>query len=121
MELATLPAPSKVNLAAMAAAIVGMFLQIAAGVDYPPIPPGPIILAVAVGLVVFTRRRWALVVAVAVPLFLTVGGTIAFLVDDDMALRHPDDLGAFLATLLQMAAVVVAVLAGLRALRDDPA
>lgn len=120
MELATLSAPSKVNLTAMTAAIVGILLQIAAGVDYPTVPPGPIILAVAVGLVVFARRRWALVVAAVVPVFLTVGGTIAFLVNDEMALRHPDDLGAFLATVLQMVAVVVGAAAGVQALRRDP-
>jgi hypothetical protein len=118
MELATLPTASKVNVAAMVAAIIGIVLQIIAGVDYPPVPPGPIILAIAAGLVVFVRRRWTLVVAVVVPLFLTVGGTIAFIASDDMALRHPDDLGAFLATVLQMVAVVVASIAGLQAFRD---
>jgi hypothetical protein len=118
VSVSALSAPSKVNVAAMATAIVGIVLQIAAGVDYPPIPPGPIILAIAAGLVVFTGRRWALLVAVIVPLFLTVGGTIAFVASDDMALRHPDDVGAFLATALQMVAVAVAFVAGLQAFRE---
>ena len=84
MGLSSLPTASKVNVAAMVVAIVGIVIQIAAGVDYPPVPPGPIILAVAVALVLFTRRRWAAIVAVIVPVFLTVGGTIAFLADDEM-------------------------------------
>jgi hypothetical protein len=35
-----------------------------------------------------------------------------------MALRHPDDVGAFLATALQMVAVAVAFVAGLQAFRE---
>jgi hypothetical protein len=115
---ASLPTASKVNVAAMLTAIVGIVIQIAAGVDYPPIPPGPIILAVAAALVVFTHRRWASIIAVIVPLFLTVGGTIAFVASDDMALRHPDDVAAFGATAVQMVAVIVAAIAGAAALRQ---
>jgi hypothetical protein len=114
----SLPTASKVNVAAMVVAIIGIVIQIAAGVDYPPIPPGPILLAVAVGLALFTRRRWASIVAVIVPLFLTVGGTIAFIANEDMALRHPNDAVAFAATAVQMLAVGVASVAGLAALRQ---
>jgi hypothetical protein len=110
----SLPTASKVNVAAMVIAIIGIVIQIAAGVDYPPIPPGPIILAVAAGLAVFTRRRWASILAVIVPLFLTVGGTIAFIANDDMALRHRSDAVAFTATALQMVAVGVASVAALQ-------
>lgn len=117
--LSSLSTASKVNVAAMATAIVGIVLQIAAGVDYPTVPPGPIILAAAAGLVVFTRGRWASLVGLIVPVFLTVGGTIAFLVSDDMALRHPDEAAAFAATALQMIAVAVASVAGLQAFRQQ--
>jgi hypothetical protein len=102
----------------MVIAIVAIVIQIAAGVDYPAIPPGPIILAVTVVLVVFTSMRWVAVVAIVVPLFLAVGGTVALLADDESALRHPDDVVAFTATVVQMAALVVAVVAGGRALRQ---
>lgn len=117
--LSSLSTASKVNVAAMATAIVGIVLQIAAGVDYPTVPPGPIILAAAASLVVFTRGRWASLVGLIVPVFLTVGGTIAFLVSDDMALRHPDEAAAFAATALQMIAVAVASVAGLQAFRQQ--
>jgi hypothetical protein len=115
----SLSTAGKVNVGAMVLAVVAIVVQIAAGVDYPTVPPGPIILTVAAGLVAFTRWPGARVVAVIVPLFLTVGGTIAFLVGDDIALRHPDDdVVAFLATAVQMVAVVVAFVAGVRALRE---
>lgn len=121
MKLSELSTASKVNVTAMVTAIVAIAVQIAAGVDYPAIPPGPIMLAIAVALVVFSRSRWALLVAVIIPLFLTVGGTLASVVKDDVALRNPDDLVPFLATVLQMAAVIVAFIAGIQALRQHRA
>ncbi|MEN3360171.1 MAG: hypothetical protein V7637_4153 [Mycobacteriales bacterium] len=114
---AALPAPAKVNAAAMVAAIAGIVVQLAAGVDYPTVPPGPIILAVAVGIVVFVRRPWASLVGVAVPLFLVVGGVIAASANSDNALRQPSDVAAFTGTVVQLAAVAVALAAGLQALR----
>jgi hypothetical protein len=120
-NLRSLSTAAKVNVAAMVIAIVAIVIQIAAGVDYPAIPPGPIILAVTVVLVVFTSMRWVAVVAVVVPLFLAVGGTVASIADDDSALRHPEDVVAFAATVVQMAALVVAVVTGGRALRQQRA
>ena len=120
-NLRSLSTASKVNVAAMVIAIVAIVIQIAAGVDYPAIPPGPIILAVTVVLVVFTSMRWVAYVAVVVPLFLAVGGIVASLADDDSALRHPEDVVAFTATVVQMAALVVAFVAGGRALRQQRA
>lgn len=114
----TLSTATKVNIAGMVAAIVGIVIQIAAGVDYPVIPPGPIILGVAVALVAFTRWRWVPLVGVIVPLFLIVGGTIAVAVNEDNALRHPGDFEAFAGTVLQFVGVVVAFVAGWQALRQ---
>ncbi len=54
-------------------------------------------------------------IGLIVPTFVTVGGTIALLADEDMALRHPSEVAAFLATALQMAALVVATTSGWRA------
>ncbi len=39
------------NVAGMLVAVAGIVVQIATGVDYPTIPPGPIILLVAAGIV----------------------------------------------------------------------
>ena len=75
----------KVNALAMVVAIGAIIWQIAAGVDYPTVPPGPIILGVAVVVVLFVRATWARIVGVVVPLFLLVGGTIASMAEDDSA------------------------------------
>jgi len=116
--LQSLSTAAQVNASAMVVAIVAIIWQIAAGVDYPPVPPGPILLAVAVVAAVFVRASWARVVGVVVPLFLLVGGTIASIADDDNALRHAGDASPFVATVLELAAVAVALVAGVRALRD---
>jgi hypothetical protein len=108
-----------VNIGAMVVAIAAIVWQIAVGVDYPTVPPGPIILGVAVVLVYGVRALWTRIIGVVVPLFLVVGGTIASVASDDNALRHPADTSAFIATVVQMAAVVVALVAGATALREQ--
>ena len=107
-----------VNAAAMVVAMVAIVWQIAAGVDYPPVPPGLIVLAVAVAVVLRVQARWARIVGIGVPLFLAVGGTIASIANEDNALRHPSDAWPFVATVLQLTAVGVALVAGVLALRD---
>ena len=104
-----------VNAAAMVVAMVAIVWQIAAGVDYPPVPPGLIVLAVAVAVVLRVQARWARIVGIGVPLFLAVGGMIA---NDDNALRHPSDAWPFVATVLQLTAVGVALVAGVLARRE---
>ena len=111
------PPAVKLNAAAMIVAIAAIIWQIAAGVDYPTVPPGPIILAVAAAVVLFVRRPWARIVGILVPLFLVVGGTIASVADQDNALRHPGDASPFAATVIQLAAVAVALIAGVVAFR----
>ena len=54
-----LPAAVKVNALAMVVAIAAIIWQIAAGVDYPTVPRGPIILGVAAAIVVLVRATWA--------------------------------------------------------------
>ena len=101
----------------MVVAIATIVWQIAAGVDYPTVPPGPIILGAAVLVVLFVRSTWARIVGIVVPLFLLVGGVIASLADDDSALRHPGDASPFVATVLEFAAIVIALVAGILAFR----
>jgi hypothetical protein len=107
-----------VNALAMVVAIAAIIWQIAAGVDYPAVPPGPIILSIAVVVVLFVRATWARIVGIVVPLFLLVGGTIATIADEENALRQPGDASPFLATILQFAAVAVALVAGVMAYRE---
>jgi hypothetical protein len=118
-SLRALPAAVKVNALAMVVAIAAIIWQIAAGVDYPTVPPGPIILGVAAAIVVLVRATWARVVGIVAPLFLVVGGTIASISDDANALRHPGDASPFVATIVQLAAVGVALVAGIVAYRGD--
>jgi hypothetical protein len=114
----TLSTATKVNALAMVVAIAAIIWQIAAGVDYPAVPPGPIILSIAVVVVLFVRATWARIVGIVVPLFLLVGGTIATIADEENALRQPGDASPFLATILQFAAVAVALVAGVMAYRE---
>jgi hypothetical protein len=107
-----------VNALAMVVAIAAIIWQIAAGVDYPTVPPGPIILGVAVAVVLFVRATWARIVGIVVPLFLLVGGTIATIADEENALRHAGDASPFVATVLQFVAVAVALVAGVVAFRE---
>jgi hypothetical protein len=66
--LSSVSTATKTNAAAMVAAIVGIVIQIAAGVDYPTIPPGPIVLGVAVAFVLFTCWPWVPYIGVLVAL-----------------------------------------------------
>jgi hypothetical protein len=116
--LSSLSTATKINAAAMVAAIVGIAIQIAAGVDYPTIPPGPIILGVAVALVLFAPWPWVPYIGVVVPLFLHVGGIIAAIANEDNGLRDPGDTAAFGGSVLQVVAVLVALVAGVQALRQ---
>jgi hypothetical protein len=96
---------------ALVASGLGIIVQILGGAEeYPAIPPGAIILVVA-GLAVFAWRwRWSPVIAVAVAGFILIG---AFLTEGTAdRLGVPGNLGQFLGTALQMAGVVVALVAG---------
>jgi hypothetical protein len=114
----TLIAPSTartVNIAGLLAAAAGIVIQISTGVDYPTVPPGPIILVVAAAIVASTSRRWASYVGVIVPLFLLVGGTIAFTAGD--AADNVQDAGHYLGTIVQWAGELAAFIAGVVPLR----
>jgi hypothetical protein len=109
---------TKVNALAMVTAIGAIVWQIAAGVDYPTVPPGLIILGVAVLVVLLGQASWARVVGIVVPLFLLIGGTIASIANDDNAIRDPGDASPFVATVVQLVAVFVALVAGVVAFRE---
>ena len=74
--------------------------------------------AVAVVVVLLVQASWARVVGIVVPLFLLVGGTISSIANDDNAIRDPAEASPFVATVLQLAAVVVALVAGVVAFRE---
>jgi len=93
-------------------AAAGMIVQIIAGVDYPAVPPGPIILGVVGVALLAVRRRWVPVVGVLAPLVITVGGVIEG--SSWGRLADPGEFGQFLGTALQWIGMIAAILIGLR-------
>jgi hypothetical protein len=100
----------------MLIAVAGIAIQIATGVDYPPVPPGPIILLAASALVVYRPGRRSAIIGVIIPLFLLVGGTLASLSND--ALWQSDEPGQFAGLTIQVIGELIALVAGIHALRS---
>ncbi len=82
---------SKLTVVALIAA-AGIVIQIVAGIDFPTIPPGLIILLVAVGLVAFGRWWWTPIVGTVVGLSQFIG---LFLAEQGERLLDPGPLGGF--------------------------
>jgi hypothetical protein len=111
-----LPAAGKLTVAGLVTAAGGIVLQIASGAEYPTVPPGLIILLAAAGLVALaTRWRWTIIVGVIVSLFLLVSGALAPQARDQLG--DPRQLGVFIGTVLQLLALVIALVAGVIATR----
>lgn len=102
-------------------AAAGMLVQYAAGVDYPTIPPGPIISLVAGAVVAFGPWRWAPVVGLVAAVFISIGGVIATIAGNGFTpqLSDPGAVGGFVGTLVQIAGLVIAVVAGVVAVRPS--
>jgi hypothetical protein len=105
---------SQLNIGGMLVAVAGILIQIATGVDYPTIPPGPIILLVAVAIVALGRWRWSPIVGAIVPAFLLVGATIAGVANDELWILS--ETGQFFGLLVQTVGVIAALIGGIRAL-----
>ena len=93
-------------------AAFGIFVHAATGATgYPKIPPGIIILVI-VGLLVYltTARRWGSLIGLLLAGFISVGvfrthGT-------GYRLNHPEAIGPFIGTLVQMLGLIVALVSG---------
>jgi hypothetical protein len=114
MTLSRLSLPARTEAAALTVAAVGIIIQIIGGVNYPAVPPGLIILLAAAALVAFLPWRWGPVIGVLAGAFMVIGAIAAANARYD--LTHPGHPGAFIGTWIQLIAVVVAVVAGVRAL-----
>ena len=94
-------------------AALGILLQVATGANYgsPKVPPGIVILAVVGAGVYFTsRRRWTAIIGLLLAVLISVGvfttrGTA-------YRLEHPQDIGPLLGTLVQLAGLLLALIAG---------
>jgi hypothetical protein len=93
-------------------ATFGIFVQAATGATgYPKIPPGIIIL-VAVGLVVYLTagQRWASLIGLLLAGFISIGVFTTH--GTGYRLNHPDAIGPFIGTLVQLLGLIVALVGG---------
>ncbi|MGH2662060.1 MAG: hypothetical protein ACRDH8_04515 [Actinomycetota bacterium] len=119
-EVRTLSIAAKLNISGLVLAAAGIGLQIVSGSElYPTVPPGPIILLVAAGLVAIGPRRWAPYVGLIVPLLLIVGASIATVVSGSFIdqLTEVTEAGIFVGTLLQLLGMIGAAAAAIAMLR----
>ncbi len=102
-------------------AAAGMLVQYAAGVDYPTIPPGPIIALAAATVVAFGPWRWTTVAGLVAAAFISIGGVIATIAGNGFGpqLSDPGAVGGFVGTLVQIAGLVIALAAGIAAARPS--
>jgi hypothetical protein len=114
VTISRLSQPARTEAVALIVAAVGIVVQIIGGVNYPAVPPGLIILLVGAALVAFLPWRWAPVFGVAGALFLLFGAAAAASSRDHLS--QPGHPGAFIGSWIQLAAVVVALAAGIAAL-----
>jgi hypothetical protein len=112
--ISRLSRPARTQVSALIVAAAGIVVQIIAGVNYPAVPPGLIILLVAAALVLFLPWRWVSLIAVFASGFLLIGGFAN--ADSRSHLTHVGHPGAFVGTWIEIAAMAVAVVAGIAAL-----
>jgi hypothetical protein len=102
-------------------AAAGMLVQYASGVDYPTIPPGPIIALLAAVVVAWGPWRWTSVIGLLVAAFLAIGGAIATIAGNGFneQLSDPGAVGGFVGTVVQIAGLLIALAAGIVAARPS--
>jgi hypothetical protein len=102
------------NAAGLVVAAAGIMIQYVSGVDYPTIPPGPIILLAAAAVVIFGRWRWSPVVGMVAALFVLIGGAIATIAGNGYSetLGDPGELGGFAGAVVQLVGLAIALPAG---------
>jgi hypothetical protein len=110
---------AKLNVAGLVVAAAGIMIQYVSGVDFPTIPPGPIILLAAAAVVAFGPWRWSPVVGFVAALFLLIGGAIATIVGNGFneTLGDPGEIGGFAGAVVQIMGLVTALAAGIVAAR----
>jgi hypothetical protein len=115
-----LPPAARLNALGLVVAAAGIMIQYASGVDYPTIPPGPIVLLSAAGVVVLAPWRKAPVAGLVAAAFISIGGVIATIAGNGFSetLGDPGELGGFLGALVQIAGLVIALPAGVVAVRN---
>ncbi|MEU9173108.1 hypothetical protein AB0D34_35955 [Streptomyces sp. NPDC048420] len=89
----------------LAASIAG---QIAAGADYPLVPPGLVIPLVAAGLLLWRTSRWTTGLSLAVGLFIGVGAILTPNTGDHLSSGDTALIASTVAEIVALAALVIA-------------
>jgi len=109
------------NVLGLVVAAAGIMIQYVSGVDYPTIPPGPIILLAAAAVVAFGPWSWAVRVGLGAALFLSIGGAIATLAGNGFSetLGDPGEVGGFAGAVIQLVGLAIALPAGIIAAKHS--
>jgi hypothetical protein len=102
----------KLTVVGLLIAAVGVAIQIAAGAQYPTVPPAFFILLVPAALIGLGRWWWTPMFAVVSGLFLTVG---LFAAGETGRLTNPKSLADSLGLWTQTVAVLMATVGGVLA------
>ena len=106
--------PRRINVGALLVAAAGVFVIFLSAPDlFPAVPPGVIILAVAAALVAFVPGRRTPIVGVLIALMIAIGGIASGNTMD--ILNGEESPGAILGTVIQYAALITAIAAGVTA------
>jgi peptidoglycan/LPS O-acetylase OafA/YrhL len=89
----------------LAASIAG---QIAAGADYPTVPPGLVIALVAAGLVAWRTNRWTTGLALGIGLFIGAGAVLTPDTGDHLSSGDTALIAFTAAELVALTALVIA-------------
>ena len=107
------------NVVGLVVAAAGTIIQYVSGVDYPAIPPGPIILLAAAAVVAFGPWRWTPVIGLVGALFLSIGGAVATIAGDGFGetLGGSGEVGGSAGAVVQIVGLAIALPAGIVAAR----
>ena len=97
---------AKLTVIGLAVAALGVIIQIAAGADYPTVPPVFFILLVPALLIIALPWRATLLIAILAGLFLTFG---LFASGEFRRLTNPRALADTIGLWIQMVAVIFAI------------
>ena len=116
------PTPVAVlNVVGLVVAAAGIMIQNVSGVDYPTVPPGPIILLAAAAVVAFGPWRRSPLVGLVAALFLSIGGAIATIAGNGFSetLGDPGQVGGFADAVVQIVGLAIALPAGIVAAKNS--
>jgi hypothetical protein len=109
--MSTYTTPRTINIAALLIAGTGVLILFVSAPDlFPPVPVGTIILVAAAAVVSFVPGRWTAVLGTVVPTFILIGAAASGQSLD--ILQGSENAGALAGTLIQLAALVIAIVAG---------